>query len=98
MDKTLKLPPIRLFPINPGSETVDQALKVVEEACELLAATKEYRRNSSGENFDHMLEEAMDVYQALGEFIADEPDVVIHAAYNLVVEKNRLRGRYEIHE
>lgn len=71
----------------------EQALKVLDEASELRQAAKE---NPSGE---HALEEAMDVLQALANYLTgcfDGEDVA--KAYEQVFVKNFERGYYDGHK
>lgn len=83
----LRLPAVQTFVIEDDSK--HQALKVLEEASELVEAIK------SGDD-EAALYEAMDVYQALGNLIEQRKwaDDQIDLSYKKVVACNKLRGRY----
>lgn len=74
--------------------TKDQALKVLEESAELVEATKDYGRRNTQESAEAMIDEAMDVYQALGNFLACLTDADLAIAYERCHQRNAARGRY----
>lgn len=85
--ETFAFPKIDTFTIEANSK--QQALKVLEEAAEVVDAVKREDRRDT-------LEEVMDLAQALAnlcEFLGyDEFDLAV--AYRRVYEKNKERGRY----
>lgn len=90
MDYEITLPRIKPFPYQKDKSDKQIALKVLEEAAELVEAVKDGDK-------DHVLEEYMDTLQALGnlafEFDFSERDFRI--AYDAVYNKNLDRGRYD---
>lgn len=89
-----------------GPMTREAALKVLEEAAELVEAVKDYRaalgRSDYEERFgkgighyeERVLAEVMDVYQTLANLLAGRfTDDEIARAYRVCVERNRDRGR-----
>lgn len=86
-DGCIQLPGVYTFVIEKDGKA--QALKVLEEASELVEAVK------SGDD-EAALYEAMDVYQALGNLIEQRKwtDDQVDVAYKKVVACNKLRGRY----
>lgn len=83
-----ELPQVEVFFLI-GTTIKDQAIKVLEESSELLEATK-------GEDEAHTIYEAMDVYQALCNYIARKGWTTeqLDDAYKQVHESNKKRGRY----
>lgn len=81
--------------------TKEQALKVLEEAAELVEAVKRcetWRVAERDAPFpsarEDVIDEAMDVYQALANLLAGEfTDGEIADAYGRCLERNRRRGR-----
>ena len=83
----IQLPCVYTFVIEENDKA--QALKVLEEASELVEAVK------AGDD-EAALYEAMDVYQALGNLIEQRKwtDDQVARSYKKVVACNKLRGRY----
>ena len=90
----LKFPAVEPFTNVEWFFSKDQALKVLEESAELVEATKAYGKCQSKENAEAMIDEAMDVYQALGNFLACLNDTDIAIAYERCRQRNAARGRY----
>lgn len=88
MNGTIYLPPIKTFPFENDME--GQAIKVLEEAAELLEATKTKSRGES-------LLEAVDVIQATANWMDKMgfSTAEIADAFQKVTRSNIERGRYE---
>ena len=75
-----------------------QAVKVLEEAAEVVEAYKAYAKHDADATLrDMVLEESMDTLQALTNLLASigaTPDE-LKTAYGRVEARNRERGRYE---
>lgn len=90
------LPPIKTFTIE---DTVkDQARKVLEEAAELFNVANECEKEYSISMFDNVVSESMDTIQAVCNLLEMlnvwDDDIV--KAYDLVLKKNKERGRYDV--
>ena len=96
------LPPIKTFTIEDSVK--DQARKVLEEAAELFSAANEYEKfKGIGQNvkevyLNDIISEALDTIQAVCNLLEMlnvwDDDIV--KAYELVFEKNKERGRYDV--
>lgn len=88
MNLTIYLPPIHTFDVE--TDLKGQAVKVLEEAAELLEATKTRSR-------DEALLEAVDVIQATVNWIAKRgySNVEVAEAFRKVYKGNVDRGRYQ---
>lgn len=103
MQGEIILPPIKTFTIEDSVK--DQARKVLEEAAELFAEVNEYAAcqkicndASFGWSYrENAILEAMDTIQAVCNLLEmlDVWNDDIVEAYEAVVRKNQLRGRYE---
>lgn len=83
----ITFPKVSTFVIEPSAKA--QAIKVLEEAAELVEAVKDG-------DADHARYEAMDVLQALGNLAAQQgwTPKEMDTAYGTVMNNNRERGRY----
>lgn len=88
MNVMMYLPPIKTFTVE--NDMKGQAVKVLEEASELLEATKTRSR-------DEALLEAVDVIQATANWIAKRgySNVEVADAFQKVTRSNEERGRYK---
>lgn len=84
----LELPAVEPFTL-PNTTMKDQAVKIIEEAAELFEATK-------GDDDDHTRYEAMDVYQALCNYIFRKGWTTeqLEDTYKQVYASNKRKGRY----
>lgn len=84
------LPPIKTFAIEENAK--DQALKVLEEAAEVVEAVK-----NPDKDLSEKVEEVMDTIQACCNLLEklEVTDLEIRISYQDVVDKNTKRGRYD---
>lgn len=89
MTEIIEFPAV--YPFLTDFRPKEQALKVLEEAAELIEAVKDPK------NQDHAIYEFCDVLQALGNLAKCEywGHAEIESAYERVYENNVRRGRYE---
>lgn len=99
---TIALPQIQPFADGHIPDDGKKAsLKVLEESAELVEAAKAYLKTTGTDDYveakNHVLEEFCDVLQALGNTaqLLGLTEQQLAQAYDQVVRKNTLRGRYD---